>query len=483
MIPLLLLCILIVVLLARAILFQPLQTTIEQTPEEVLDGEQIIEHFRQLLRHKTVSHIDKNQTDLAAFQAFQKSLVSLYPEVNKNCTCQYLGETGILYHWKGTSQEDPIVLMSHYDVVPAEESAWDVPPFEAAVIDGIVWGRGTLDTKCTLLSVMESAEHLIKEGFVPSQDIYFSFSGDEEISGESASAIVNHLKNKGIKPQMVLDEGGVVIKDGIFPGVNKQTAVIGLGEKGYIDLQVQFESKGGHASAPPRHGITGAMGKLMADLENKTMKPVFMEPVLEMFNRLGRHSTFGYKIIFANMWLFKPLLTILFKKQGGQMNALIRTTTAVTVLEGSKAYNVLPPKGTIGINARILNTDTMDSTINHISSLVKVPHTIQVLNGREASPISPLQSNAFRALEDTILDIWPQAVVSPYLMIAGTDSRHFHAICDNVLRFAPMEITQEELNLIHSNNERIPVDSVLKSVTYYIKLIRRLGSVSSPYSK
>ena len=475
MIPLLLLCFLIVVLLVRAILFQPIEVAVKQTPKEVLNDQAIIENFRELLRHKTVSHIDKDQMDLAAFEAFRKSLVSLYPEVNKICSCEYLGDTGVLYHWKGKAEDEPIVLMSHYDVVPAEEAAWDVPPFEATVIDGLVWGRGTLDTKCTLLSVMESAEHLIKEGFVPTQDIYFSFSGDEEISGESASAIVTHLKNKGVKPQMVLDEGGVVIKDGIFPGVKKQTAVIGLGEKGYIDLQVQFESKGGHASAPPRHGITGAMGKLMFDLENKTMKAVFTEPVSEMFNRLGRHSSFGYKIIFANMWLFKPLLKILFKKQGGQMNALIRTTTAVTVLEGSKAYNVLPPKGTIGINARVLNTDTMATTMNHISSLVKVPHTIQLLNGREASPISPLQSSAFEALEKTILDVWPQAVVSPYLMIAGTDSRHFHTICENVLRFAPMEITQEELNLIHSNNERIPVDSVLKSVTYYIKLIRRLG--------
>ncbi len=475
MIPLLLLGILIVVILARAILFQPYQVAVDQTPKEVLNQEKTIGNFRVLLRHQTVSHPDKDKMDMSVFKAFQQSLVSLYPEVHKTCTCEYLGDTGILYHWKGKTQDEPIVLMSHYDVVPAEETAWDVPPFEATVLDGVVWGRGTLDTKCTLLGVMESAEHLIKEGFVPKHDIYFSFSGDEEVSGESAPAIVSHLKAKGVKPQMVLDEGGVVIEDGIFPGVNKQTAVIGVGEKGYIDLEVQFESQGGHASAPPRHGITGAMGRLMSDLENKTMKPVFMEPVLEMFNRLGRHSSFGYKIIFANMWLFKPLLTTLFKKQGGQMNALIRTTTAVTVLEGSKAYNVLPPKGKVGINARVLNTDTMDSTVKHISGFVKVPHKIQVLNGREASPISPVQSHAFETLEKTILDIWPEAVVSPYLMIAGTDSRHFHAICENVLRFAPMEITKEELNLIHSNNERIRVSSVLKCVECYVKLIRRLG--------
>ncbi len=466
---------LLAILLIRAVLFKPIPASVTQTPKESLNEEEIIEHFQELLRHKTVSNIDKAKMDMDAFRSFQQSLVRLYPQIHQACTWEYLGDTGILYHWRGEKNDDPVVLMSHYDVVPAEASAWEVPPFEGKVIDDVVWGRGTLDTKCTLLSVMESAEHLIREGFVPSQDIYFSFSGDEEVSGESAPAIVQHLKEKGVQPQMVLDEGGVLIKDGIFPGVNKPTAVIGVGEKGYIDLEVQFESQGGHASAPPRHGITGAMGRLMSDLEEKTMNPAFMAPVLEMFDRLGRHSTFGYKVIFANMWLFKPLLALLFKKQGGQMNALIRTTTAVTVLEGSKAYNVLPPKGKVGINARILNTDTMDSTIQHISGFIKVPHKIQVLNGREASPISPIQSEAFKTLETTILDLWPEAVVSPYLMIAGTDSRHFHAICENVLRFAPMEINQAELNLIHSNNERIPVDSVLKCVECYIKLIRKLG--------
>lgn len=470
----LLLGLFIAFVLIRALLFQPKAIAVEQTPPEVLHKEQVIENFRELLRHQTVSHSDKGKMDMSAFQAFQQSLVSLYPKVHEICTCDYLGDTGILYKWEGKSQNEPIVLMSHYDVVPAEETAWEVPPFEAAVIDGVVWGRGTLDTKCTLLSVMESAELLIKEGFVPAHDIYFSFAGDEEVSGDSAPAIVDHLKNKGVKPYMVLDEGGVIV-EGVFPGVEKQTAMIGVGEKGYLDMEVLFESKGGHASAPPRHGITGAMGKLMSDLENKTMKPVFTEPVLEMFNRLGRHSSFGYKIIFANMWLFKPVLQLLFKKQGGQMNAVIRTTTAVTVLEGSKAYNVLPPKGTIGVNARVLNTDTMDSTVRHIGNLVKIPHKIRVLNGREASPISPIQSSAFETLEKTILDVWPDAVVSPYLMTGGTDSRHFHAICENVLRFAPMEISKEELTLIHSNNERIRVETVYKCVEYYIKLIRRLA--------
>ena len=475
MILLIIIAVLAAILIIRASLFKPLPTTVTHTPKEVLNEDQVIAHFQELLRHKTVSNIDKSKMEMDIFKAFQESLIDLYPVIHKTCTWKHLGDTGILYHWKGKSPNNPIVLMSHYDVVPAEETAWEIAPFHGKVIDGVVWGRGTLDTKCTLLSVMESAEHLIKEGFVPEHDIYFSFSGDEEVSGESAPAIVSHLKEKGIRPQLVLDEGGVVIKDGIFPGVNKQTAVIGVGEKGYIDLEVQFESQGGHASAPPRHGITGAMGRLMSGLEEKSMNPAFMEPVMEMFNRLGRHSTFGYKIIFANMWLFKPLLALLFKKQGGQMNALIRTTTAVTVLEGSKAYNVLPPKGKVGINARILNTDTMDSTIRHISGFIKVPHKIQVLNGREASPISPIQSEAFKTLETTILDLWPDAVVSPYLMIAGTDSRHFHAICENVLRFAPMEITKEELNLIHSNNERIPVDSVIKCVECYVKLIRRLS--------
>ncbi|MCH4890800.1 M20/M25/M40 family metallo-hydrolase [Acidaminobacter sp. JC074] len=474
MIIMYLLLILVIFLLINAVLFKPVQHSVKEASPEALNEALIVKNFSRLIQHKTVSHLDSEKMDMKEFEAFQKSLETLYPKVHETCDRNFIGPTGILYKWKGKSSDKPIVLMSHYDVVPADEESWDRPPFSGEIKDGVIWGRGTIDTKITLLSIMESAEYLINQEFVPANDIYFSFAGDEEVSGPSAQAIVSHLKSKHVKPAMVLDEGGVII-EGIFPGVDKKTALIGLGEKGYLDLEVQFQSQGGHASAPPKKGITGQMGKLMQDLESKAMKSEFTPPVKELFNRLGRHSSFGYRLIFANMWLTKPLLNMLFTSQGGQMNALIRTTTAVTKLEGSKAFNVLPPNGKIGINARLLNKDTAKDTQAFVSSLIKGDHKINVVESREASPLSSHDSDSFRFLEKTILSLWPDAIVSPYLMIAGTDSRHFHDISDHVYRFAPIEITKEELSLIHSNNERMRVETVIKSVACYVKIIRGLS--------
>lgn len=465
---------LVIILVIKAVSFKPYTHSVKKSTPEALNEVSIINNFSRLIQHKTVSYLDAKDMDMNEFSAFQNTLEDLYPKVHRTCKKTLIGPTGILYKWQGKSSSKPIVLMSHYDVVPAESESWEVPPFSGLIKDGVVWGRGTIDTKVTLLSIMESTEYLLNENFIPENDIYFSFAGDEEVSGPSAQEIVKHLKSLNIKPELVLDEGGVVI-DGVFPGVNKSTALIGVGEKGYLDLEVQFESQGGHASAPPKHGITGSMGKLLQDLEKKSMSSEFTAPVMELFNRLGRHSTFGYKLIFANMWLLKPVLNGVFTNQGGQMNALIRTTTAVTILEGSSAYNVLPPNGKVGINARLLKKDTMESTKNYISSLIDVPHKLKVIGGREASEISSHESEGFKFLENVILSLWPDAIVSPYLMIAGTDSRHFHEISDNVLRFAPIEITKEEMSLIHSNNERIRIETVMKSVECYVKIIRGLS--------
>lgn len=467
------LCLLIAVLIIRAIMFKPKEETFEQTDAVDIDNQAVIERFRTLLKHKTVSNLNPELMDMKVFKAFKDSLVELYPKIHETCERKFIGHTGILYKWTGKSSGKPVVLMSHYDVVPAEENQWDKPPFEAIMDDEYIWARGTLDTKCSLLSVMESVEHLINEGYTPENDIYMSFGGDEEVNGASAMEIVKYLKDQNIRPDLVLDEGGVVL-EGVFPGVDKPTALIGVGEKGYLDLELTFNSPGGHSSAPPSKSMTAEMGKLLVNVEKKKMKATITAPIKEMFDRLGRHSSFTYRLIFGNLWLFSPLLKMLFTKQGGQMNALIRTTSTTTKLEGSKAFNVMPPVGKVGINSRILNTESIKDVTNYLTGLTEHDVKIEDRGSREASPVSPTDCESFKVLEKTIKDIWPESVVSPYLMIAGTDSRHFHEISDHVYRFAPMFITKEELNTIHSNNERIKIKSVLESVQFYIKLVRKL---------
>lgn len=468
-----LVAVLLAIILVRTALFKPKNVISVSTPDVKLDEDKVIQHFSELVQLKTISSINPDEMDMKVFKAFQEKLDVLYPVVTSTCQKEFIGPTGVLYRWPGKDSHQVTVLMSHYDVVPADETYWEKDPFSGLVEEGVVWGRGTIDTKVTLLGILESAEQLMTDGYIPDHDIYFSFTGDEEVSGPSTPEIVESFKKRGITPYLVIDEGGVVLKD-VFPGVHKQTALVGVGEKGYLDVEITGTSSGGHSSAPPSNTLTGDMARMITSIEKKSMTSHLTPPVLEMFDRLGRHSTFTYKMIFGNIWLFAPVLKSLFHRQGGQMNALIRTTTAVTKLEGSKAFNVLPPKGTIGVNCRILNTDTVESTLNHLKSLSETEFEYTRIEFREASPITPTDTKQWKLMEEVIGDMWPEAVISPYLMIAATDSRHYNLISEHVMRFAPTAITKEELEMIHSNNERIRTDTVIECVQFYIKLIRRL---------
>ena len=334
------------VVFVRAIRFKPEKTKGVATKpvgiENQATQDRIVQRFQDMIRLKTISYQDRSKIDLDAFVKFKEMLEKNYPLMHQTCMREYHGDAGILYLWKGKEKGDPVVLMSHYDVVPVNEELWSKPAFGGVLEDGVVWGRGTLDTKGTLCGVVEAVEKLIGDGFVPETDIYLSFSGDEEISGNSAPSIVAVLKSRGIKPKLVLDEGGAVVEN-IFPGVKKPSALIGVGEKGYMDVVLEMSGKGGHSSAPPAHTLVGKLAQAVMKLEKKPFKAHLTPAVKEMFEQMGRHSTFMYRIIFANLGCFGPLLKTLFTKQGGEMNALIRTTVAPTMMQGSEAFNVMPP--------------------------------------------------------------------------------------------------------------------------------------------
>lgn len=438
------------------------------------DGLAIASRLSQMIQCETVSYNDLEKIEFKRFDDFKALLSELYPEIHKICERSFHGRTGILYRWAGKSNQEVTVLMSHYDVVPCNASLWTKPPFSGKIEDGYVWGRGTLDTKGTLCGIMEAAEALIGEGYSPENDVYFSFSGDEEISGPSAPAIVKYLKAAGIKPALVLDEGGAIVEN-VFPGVSKPVAVIGTGEKGYLDLRLVMEGKGGHASAPPAHSLVGSLAKAVVKLEEKPFKAHLTQPVLEMFKTLGRHSTLSYRVIFANLWLFMPLLKVLFTKQGGEMNALIRTTTAITKMEGSKAYNVLPPYAEIGMNLRLMPNDTVASAKKYVEDTIGNPDIkVEVVESREASPISPTGSKGWHQVGEAIHETWENVIVSPYLMLAASDSRHFCEISDHVLRFSAMPLSKEERGLIHGNDERIKIENLVSTVRFYKNLIGKL---------
>ena len=472
------LCALIVAFLAviviRALLFRPKVTAKVAASEAVVDEQAAIEHLSQMIRCKTISYYEDERIDKAEFAKFRALLRKFYPTVFEKCTYEELGVSGVLFSLKGKSAEKPAVFMSHYDVVPVNEEQWTKPAFDGLVENGVLWGRGTLDTKTTLLGTLEAAETLLKGGFVPENDMYFAFAGDEEVAGKSQPVIVETLRARGISPAIVVDEGGAVVQ-GIFPGVQQPCALIGIAEKGLMDAQFVIEGAGGHASSPPPHTGIGRLAAAVTRIEAKPFPVKLTKPVAEMFDTLGRRSSFAFKLIFANLWCFLPVLDAMCKKSGGELNAMMRTTCAFTMAEGSKASNVLPPRARMVANLRIISGETIESTLSRLKTLVADDGiTTSLMHGTDPCKISRTEGYGWEKLTSAIAQTWPEAEVSPYLMFAASDSRHYSAISENVYRFSTMELTKEERGGIHGHDEHIPLDKIVKTVQFYVRLMQTL---------
>lgn len=469
-----LLIIFVAVILVRTILFRPYKRD-EIIPGEIaLNEEKIVDDMVEMIRCKTISNRDEKLVDRSEFDKFERLLVERFPRINEKCTFKKIGKTGLVYHLKGLQNNEPSVCMAHYDVVPAHDEGWTKPAFEGIVEDGCIWGRGTLDTKGTLCGVIEALEQLLEGDYVPKQDLYIAFSGEEEIDGDTCPTIVSYFEEIGVRPAFVLDEGGAVVSN-VFPGVSKESAMIGIGEKGSLNLDLTLESNGGHASTPPPHSTLGQLSKAVTRIEKKLFKTQFTKPVKEMYDTMGRESSFVYRMIFANLWCFMPVLKLICRLSGGEMNAMMRTTVAVTKMEGSKAYNVLPPKATLGLNVRLLGNDTIESACDYIRKITKNDNIkLSVVNGMNPSKYSDTSCKEWHKLKNVVEQSWPGVVVTPYLMMACSDSRHYCRITDRVYRFSAMRLSKEERAMVHGNDERIPIPTLLKTVEFYARLLKEL---------
>lgn len=463
----------IAVLVVRALNFNPKVMPSLEAPKEIFDGDKAVENLRELVRFKTVSYRDKSLEDETEFQKLITRLPYLYPNVFSTCEYNELPDRALLFKWSGKNHNEPSVMMAHYDVVPVNEESWDKPPFEAVLEDGIVWGRGTLDTKVTFNGVLCAAEKLIEEGFVPENDIYFAFSGGEEVNGKGAYNIVDYFEQNGITLGLVVDEGGAVVEN-VFPGVSAPCGLIGIAEKGMMDVEYRAKSGGGHASAPKPHTPVGILSAACCRVEKNPFKYHITKPVAAMFDTLGRHSSFLYKMIFANIGIFGFLLDLLCKKTGGELNALMRTTVAFTQMNGSSASNVIPPEATMVSNMRLNPEDTIESALEYIKKTVADPNVeVRCLHGMNPSRVSEIDCEAYNKVAAAVADTWTGTIVSPYLMVQCSDSRHYGRISDKVYRFSAMALTSEERATIHGNNERIRVGAINKAVEFYIRLMRK----------
>ncbi len=468
-----LIVIFLAVILLRAAAFKPKAQPTLLEGEEVFDGDRAIENLCQLVRCKTVSYRDHSLEDDAEFEKLISLLPSLYPNVFRVCTFQQLPDRALLFHWKGKNDGDPAVMMAHYDVVPVNEDQWDLPAFEAIVKDGRIYGRGTLDTKVTFNGVLFAADHLIAEGFVPENDLYFAFSGGEEVNGKGAVNIVDYLEEKGITPSMVVDEGGAVVEN-VFPGVKAPCGLIGTAEKGMMDVKYTVKSGGGHASAPKPKTPVDTLARACVTLVDHPYKAHLTPPVAKMFDTLGRHSSFAYKVIFSNIGIFLPVLDLICKKSGGELNALMRTTVAFTQMSGSSASNVIPPEASMVSNMRLNPCDSMESALAYLKKTIDNDKVeLSLIHGMEPSRISQTDCDGWKKVASAVASTWKGCIVSPYLMVQCSDSRHYGRISDKVFRFSAMDLTSEERATIHGNNESIRIETLHRACEFYIRLMRQ----------
>jgi len=461
------------VILIRALLFTPRAQNFGEAETVEFDSEAAISALQQLVRCKTVSYEDHSLEDDGEFEKLIALLPELYPNVFKTCSFMQLPDRALLFKWQGKGEGDPAVLMAHYDVVPIDENGWTKPPFEALIEDGIMWGRGTLDTKVTFNGVLSAAENLIKQGFQPENDIYFAFSGGEEVNGKGAVNIVDWFIENGVKPELVLDEGGAVVQN-VFPGVKQPCGLIGIAEKGMMNVEYSIASSGGHASAPAPHTPVGRLAMACTKIEAHPFKLHFTKPALEMFDTLGRHSSFLYRLIFANLWCFGWVLDLICRMSGGEINALLRTTVAFTQMSGSAAPNVIPPSASMVSNMRLNPEDSVASALKYLEKTIGDKDVkLKLCAHMEPSPISRTDCAGWDRVAKAVSHTWPGCLVSPYLMVQCSDSRHYGRLSDRVYRFSAMDLSAEERRTIHGNDEHIRLETAKSAVEFFIRVMRQ----------
>jgi carboxypeptidase PM20D1 len=467
------LLILIAVLAGRALMLPSMQMTAPPAAALTIDRAAALARFSRAIQFRTVSYSENPQP--VEHDAFVQWLPGAYPRVHAAMKREVIAGRSLLYTWPGSDASlAPVLLMGHYDVVPVEretERQWEQPPFSGANVNGFIYGRGTLDDKCAVIGLLESAELLLAEGYRPKRTILFAFGHDEELGGAGAAATAKLLASRGVKLDAVIDEGGVILTNGAI-GVKKPVAVIGIAEKGIVSVELLASSPGGHSSMPPPRTNVGLVAAAVDRLQNKPFPSRISGATAEMLRWVAPEAPFGTRLVLANTWLFKPVLDAQARELAS-LNASLRTTIAPTMISGGVKENVMPSQARAVVNFRILPGDTVRGVLEHVREAIGDGHVRLRMSelAQEPSPVSDPRAPQFRTLQRTLAQVFPKTVATPYLVTGATDARHYSALTANIYRFKPVAMTEEDLRRYHGLNERIGANDFIESIRFYRTLL------------
>lgn len=469
---------------AKAAAFKPKKIEPAKVEAREIDVNRVAEHLSKAIQCKTISKPNDENVDWSEFEKLQKLLDETYPNTAKTLTKEIIGKASLLYRWEGKNPElEPMALLAHQDVVPVAEGTekdWTHDAFSGHIDGEFVWGRGALDMKNHLICVMEAVETLIEDGFQPDRDIYLCFGHNEETVASScsgANSIVQTFLDRGIHLDSVLDEGSALLRLDIPGLIHSYIAAIGTAEKGYLDMKITMHDKGGHTSASPKHSGMAKLAKAVQDLENNQFESRWLPFLDELFGTIGRHATLPGRVVMSNLPLLRPVVKKVMSSIG-EAASMVRTVTSVSQCEGSPAPNVLPQRPSITVNFRMLPGDTTEDVEAHVRKVIKNKDIeIERFSRKEATKFSPTNSRAFKAIESVEEAFHPgEVAVAPFLVMGGTDACFYEPVCENVLRFAPFNVTLDLFLNTHATNERLPIASLDEAVRFFREYIKTVSN-------
>ena len=462
-----LLLLLLLIAVLRTLL-TPRRVSDYRPQEDEAEARRLAEKLSAMVRVDTTSHAGTDEAE--KFRGFHKVLEQLFPLVHEKLEKTEL-DGNLLFYWKGRSSDRPILLMSHQNVVPAE-GTWTHAPFSGDIADGKVWGRGTADTKGSLMALFEATEQLLAEDYTPPTDVYLASSCTEEWAGDGAPKLVAELQRRGVRLFLVCDEGGGIIRDPIG-GVHGNFAMVGVFEKGKADVKFTARSTGGHASAPAKNTPIARLAAFVNEVETHSpFRKKLLPEVAAMFTKLAPYASFGLRLVLGNLWLFRPLLKAVLPAVSAQAGAMLKTTIAFTMQSGSDAYNVLPQEATLGANMRFIPHQGEQESLAIIRRLAD-RHGLEteILHTNDYTPPVDIHGDAYRLVERTIAASFPGLASSPYVMTGATDAQFYQPICQNCIRFAPVIFGPEQMKGMHGLNENLEYDCLPGAVRFYRNLI------------